>query len=232
MRAPSSVRACLLGSAIAALIAATAAAQTIQRLPEGAGALGKGPDAIVLPGYADAPRPPAFDEAKRREVLQQSTLVDDAVPQPAFLGQTRAPKPAKPSQYRYEVAVDGIDNPWSLAFLPDGRMLVSETNRGLVIIGRDGKVGEPITKGLPLDFSKRGQELLDSVPDRDFARNRTVYLLFRKPPPEAGDVGKNEEDFPVHYPQIEMAGSAQLAKDEKSVTNFKLLLNVQGIEGR
>ena len=173
-----------------------------------------------------------LNEAKRREVLQQSTIVDDAVPQPAFLGQTRAPKPAKPSQYRYEVAVDGIDNPWSLAFLPDGRMLVSETNKGLVIIGKDGKVGEPITKGLPLDFGKRGQELLDSVPDRDFARNRTVYLLFRKPPPEAKDVGKDEEDFPVHYPQIEMAASAVLSKDEKSLTNFKMLLNVQGIEGR
>ena len=232
MRALSYGRECVLALSAAVLAAGPAAAQTVQKLPEGAGALGKGPDAIVLPGYADAPRPPAFDEAKRKEVLQQSTIVDDATPQPAFLGQTRAPKPAKPSQYRYEIAVDGIDNPWSLAFLPDGRMLVSETNRGVVIIGRDGKIGEPITKGLPLDFSKRGQELLDSVPDRDFARNRTIYLLFRKPPPEAKDVGKNEEDFPIHYPQIEMAGSAQLSKDEKSLTNFKLLLNVQGIEGR
>ena len=79
----------VLGGVIALLASTLAAAQPVQKLPEGAGALGKGPTAIVLPGYADAPRPPAFNEAKRREVLQQSTIVDDAVPQPAFLGQTR-----------------------------------------------------------------------------------------------------------------------------------------------
>ena len=38
----------------------------------------------------------------------------------------------------------------------DGRMLVSESQRGLRIIERDGKVGAPITTGLPLDFNKRG----------------------------------------------------------------------------
>lgn len=215
------------------LTAGSAAAQTrVQTLPVGAGSLGKGPDAIVLPGYEDAPRPPAFDEPKRREVLEQSTYVDDHTPQPAFLGQTRAPKPARASQYRLEVAAEGLDRPWSLAFLPDGRMLVSETARGLRIVERDGKVGEPITAGLPVDFSNRGQQLLDAIPDRDFARNRTLYLLYRTPPPSAGDIGEDEEDFPVHYPQIEMAARAELARDGRRLTGLKVLLNVQGIEGR
>jgi len=220
------------GCALGSWVAGAVSAQTIQRLPEGAGAIGKGPTALVLPGYEDVPRPPAFDEAKRREVLQQSTLVDDYTPQPAFVGQTRAPKPAQASQYRVEVVAEGLDRPWSLAFLPDGRMLVSESQRGLRIVERDGTLKPPITAGLPLDFGKRAQELLDSVPDRDFARNRTIYFLFRKPPPEAGDVGKGEEDFPIHYPQIEMAASARLSRDERSLTNVKVLLNVQGIEGR
>ena len=134
--------------------------------------------------------------------------------------------------FRVVQVVKGLEQPWSLAFLPDGRMLVSESVRGLRIIERDGKLGAPITAGLPLDFSKRAQELLDSVPDRDFARNRTIYFLYRKPPPEAKDIGKGEEDFPIHYPQIEMAASAQLSKDERSLTNVKVLLNAQGIEGR
>jgi glucose/arabinose dehydrogenase len=216
-----------------ALCAGAASAQrTVQTLPVGAGAIGKGPDAIVLPGYEDAPRPPAFDAAKRAEVLQQSTLVDDHHPQPAWAGQTRAPRPARTAEYRVEVAADGLDRPWSLAFLPDGRMLVSESERGLRIVEKDGKLGKLVADGLPLDFGKRGQQLLDSIPDKDFARNRVIYFLYRKPPPEAGDVGAREEDFPVHYPQIQMAARARLSADEKRLTDVKVLLNVQGIEGR
>jgi hypothetical protein len=72
MRVVSYGRERMLGLGLALLVAGAAAAQTVQKLPEGAGAIGKSPDAIVLPGYADVPRPPAFDEAKRREVLQSS----------------------------------------------------------------------------------------------------------------------------------------------------------------
>jgi len=225
---------CITGvtAALLSTLAPLSAQTGIQKLPIGAGAVGKGPDAIVLPGYEDAPRPPAFDEQKRREVLEQATFVDDHTPQPAFLGQTRAPKPAQPSQYRLEIAAEGLDRPWSLAFLPDGRMLVSETASGLRIVERDGTRGEPITAGLPIDFSNRAQQLLDAIPDRDFARNRTLYLLYRTPPPAAGDIGEGEEDFPVHYPQVEMAARARLSADERRLTDLEVLLNVQGIEGR
>jgi glucose/arabinose dehydrogenase len=116
--------------------------------------------------------------------------------------------------------------------LPDGRMMVAETGRGIRIIERDGKAGPPITQGLPIDFSKRAQQLLDTIPDRDFARNRVIYFLYRVPPPEAGDIGAGEEDFPVHYPQIQMVARARLAKNERSVTDVEVLLNAQGIEGR
>ena len=54
----------------------------IQTLPIGAGAIGKGPTAVVLPGYEDTPRPPAFD-AKMRAALPH---LDAAV------------RPEKPSQ--------------------------------------------------------------------------------------------------------------------------------------
>lgn len=212
--------------------AATAWGQSVQTLPAGAGAIGKGPNAIVLPGYEDAPRPPAFTAETRAEVLRQSMLVDDYTPQPAFIGQTRAPKPATTHEYRIEVVTEGLDRPWSLAMLPDGRMMVAETARGIRIIERDGTAGAPISEGLPIDFSKRAQQLLDTIPDRDFASNRTIYFLYRVPPPEAGDIGDSEEDFPVHYPQIQMAARARLAEDERSVTDVEVLLNAQGIEGR
>jgi glucose/arabinose dehydrogenase len=204
----------------------------IQTLPIGAGAIGKGPTAIVMPGYEDAPRPPAFDAKMRALVAELDRAVDTYTPHPAWAGQTRAPKPAKIAAYEVETFAEGLTNPWSLNFLPDGRALVSEMRGGLRIIDKRGHLGPPITAGLPVDFSKRAQFLLDSVPDHDFARNRVIYFVFRKPPKEAGDIGQREEDFPLHYPDLEWAGRGRLAEDEKSVTDFKVLLNTQGIDGR
>ena len=199
--------------------------------PAGAGAIGKGPDAIVLPGYEDVPRPPAFTEAVRKVAREQEQAIDNYTPQPAFAGQTRAPKPSKVIPYSVEVFGDPIANPWSIAFLPDGRLLVSEMNKGLRLLDKNGKSLWYIS-GLPLDFSKRGQQMLDIVPDKDFARTRTLFFLYRVPPKEAGDVGKSEEDFPIHYPQIEMVGRGQLSADDKNLTDVKVLLNTHGIEGR
>ena len=130
-----------------------------------------------------------------------------------------------------ETAAEGISSPWSFSFLPDGRILVSETSRGLRIVEKNGRLGEHIS-GLPIDFSKRAQQLLDVIPDKDFARNRVIYFLYRVPPKEAGDIGTSEEDSPVHYPQIEMVGRGQLSADDKRLTDVKVLLNTQGIEGR
>ena len=159
------------------------------------------------------------------------TIVDNYTPQPAWVGQTRAPKPARIVAYDVETAAEGISSPWSFSFLPDGRILLSETSKGLRIVEKNGRLGEHIS-GLPIDFSKRAQQLLDVIPDRDFARNRVIYFLYRVPPKEAGDIGTSEEDSPVHYPQIEMVGRGQLSADEKRLTDVKMLLNTQGIEGR
>ena len=34
-----------------------------------------------------------------------------------------------------------------------------------------------------------------------------IYFVYRQPPKEAGDIGAREEDFPVHYPELEMVGT-------------------------
>ena len=203
----------------------------IQKLPIGAGAIGKGPDALTPPGYEDVPRPPAFNDAVRKENARIIQLVDNYTPQPAFAGQTRAPRPAKIAAYDVQTFAEGLFSPWSFAFLPDGRILVSETNKGLRLLSKDGKPIRYI-EGLPIDFTKRAQQLLDVVPDKDFARTRTIFFLYRVPPKEAGDIGTREEDAPVHYPQIEMVGRGQLSADETRLTDVKMLLNTQGIEGR
>jgi glucose/arabinose dehydrogenase len=218
---------CVLGLTVAGVWAQN----TPQVLPIGAGAIGKGPDAITLPGYEDAPRPPAFTAETRAESARQAALVDYYTPQPAWAGQTRAPKPARIAEFEVETVAEGLHRPWSFSVLSDGRFLVSETSRGLRIVEKDGRLGELIT-GLPIDFSKRAQQLLDSIPDKDFDQNRVIYFLYRVPPPEAGDIGTREEDFPVHYPQIQMAGRGRLSADERTLTDVEELLNAQGIEGR
>lgn len=79
-----------------------------------------------------------------------------------------------------ETVAGGLEHPWGLAFLPDGRMLVTERPGRLRLVGRDGKLSAPIT-GVP-NVAGRGQGgLLDVVPDPGFAQNRTIYLSFAEP---------------------------------------------------
>jgi hypothetical protein len=125
----------------------------VQTLPAGAGAIGKGPDALTLRGYEDVPRPPAFNDKKRAETAEQEKAVDNYTPQPAWAGQTRAPKPAKIAAYEVQTAAEGLFSPWGFSFLPDGRILVSETGKGLRLLDKNGRGGN--IAGLLIDFSAR-----------------------------------------------------------------------------
>src|SRR5262245_18780751 len=112
---------CLAGVLfLASTVAGVWAQGKIQTLPPGARAIRKGSTAIVLPGYEDAPRPPAFDAKMRALVAELDKAVDTYTPQPAWAGQTRALKPAKIAAYEIQTFAEGLSNPWSLNFLPDG----------------------------------------------------------------------------------------------------------------
>ncbi|MFG1208765.1 PQQ-dependent sugar dehydrogenase [Xanthobacter flavus] len=77
----------------------------------------------------------------------------------------------------------GLDTPWSIAFLPDGRLLVTERDGRLRPIDATGKVGAPIS-GVP-KVAARGQGgLLDVALDPKFAQNRLIYLSYAEPRPE------------------------------------------------
>ena len=85
---------------------------------------------------------------------------------------------------RTETVVKGLENPWALAFLPDGRLLVTERpgRLRLVTVGANGQgsLGPPIA-GLPPIAAGRQGGLLDLLADADFAQNRTVYFCFSEP---------------------------------------------------
>ena len=79
----------------------------------------------------------------------------------------------------------GLQNPWSLAFLPDGRMLVTERPGRMRIVSADGRLGEPL-QGLPkVEVGGQGG-LLDVVLDPKFADNALVYWSFSEADPEGG----------------------------------------------
>lgn len=79
-----------------------------------------------------------------------------------------------------ETVASGLEHPWGLAFLPDGRMLVTERPGRLRLVGTDGKLSTPIA-GVP-NVAGRGQGgLLDVVLDPGFAQNRTIYMSFSEP---------------------------------------------------
>jgi glucose/arabinose dehydrogenase len=73
--------------------------------------------------------------------------------------------------------VASFDEPWALAFLPDGRMLVTEKKGRLFIVSRDGQKSRPIA-GLPdVDYGGQGG-LGDVALHPDFAKNNTIYLSY------------------------------------------------------
>jgi glucose/arabinose dehydrogenase len=76
-----------------------------------------------------------------------------------------------------EELVRGLDHPWGLAFLPDGRLLVTEREGRLRILAADGKLSAPIA-GTPAVRAKGQGGLLDVALDPDFRTNRTIYLSF------------------------------------------------------
>ncbi len=74
----------------------------------------------------------------------------------------------------------GLEHPWSLAFLPSGRMLVTERPGRLRIVTRNGGVGAPV-RGMPRIAASGQGGLLDVVADPDFARNRTIFFSYSEP---------------------------------------------------
>jgi glucose/arabinose dehydrogenase len=79
-----------------------------------------------------------------------------------------------------ETMADGLDRPWSFAFLPEGVILVTEKAGALRTIGRDRKLSEPIS-GLP-EIAAVGQGgLLDIALHPRFEQTRLVFLSFAEP---------------------------------------------------
>jgi glucose/arabinose dehydrogenase len=79
-----------------------------------------------------------------------------------------------------ETVAAGLENPWGLAFLPDGRMLVTERPGRLRIVSRSGTVSEPV-RGLPPVYATGQGGLLDVALAPDFPDSRIIFFSYAEP---------------------------------------------------
>ena len=132
------------------------------------------------------------------EISQHGTLppVENRDPntdyEPAFEGQTRIGGVKTTTPYEVTVIAEGLNKPWAVTALPDGRLLITQKAGSLRIATSNGTLSEPIT-GFP-EVDDRGQGgLLDVAPAPDFESSRMLYfsLAERTPQGSLTAIGKD-----------------------------------------
>ena len=126
--------------------------------------------------------------AKGRGARSGSALAALAALALALLGAAHAPLAAErlgtfeTAEHRFHLVkvVEGLEHPWGLAFLPDGRMLVTERPGRLRIVADGRLLPEPVA-GVPAVWAEGQGGLLDVALHPDFAENGLVYLSYASP---------------------------------------------------
>ncbi|MGB3226199.1 MAG: PQQ-dependent sugar dehydrogenase [Desulforhopalus sp.] len=103
-----------------------------------------------------------------------------------LLAQVDTLKTKDGTQLQIENLVGGLEHPWGMSFLPDGRLLVTERNTGnLYILQKDNTLSNPL-KGVPKVRAGGQGGLMDVALDPNFAENKRIYLSYAK----SGEDGK------------------------------------------
>ncbi len=166
-----------------------------------------------------APPPPTPEQLAKAAAEDQLSdqkcgiprnAADEYRPMPMFPDQTRAPRVTSTQNFKVETVASGLQNPWGLAFLPSGNMLVTIRGSGLKTVTPDGKVSELIAGTPAIKTPVRLFGMHEVILDRDFANNRTIYLAY---------VTQAEGD----PPNTGYVASAKLSADEKSLADYKIL---------
>jgi glucose/arabinose dehydrogenase len=119
--------------------------------------------------------PPALTPGQPVETRAPEKLDD----KPVFAGQTRAP--FQPSvKFQTVTLTDQLNKPWSMAFLPDGGILITQKAGTMRILNRDRKLSRPVS-GVPMVLSQGQVGLLDVVLDPKFASNHRLFFSYAEP---------------------------------------------------
>jgi glucose/arabinose dehydrogenase len=167
------------------------------------------------------PRPPA---QKPGAPPEGSAAPDGYSPIPEWAGQTHAPRVAVSVPYAMEDFATGIANGYSIEFISDGRLLLVERPGRLRIVDRAGQISAPLA-GLPPMVAGGPQGLVGAIADKDFAANRTIYIAYTAPDP-------NAPTPPPRLAGVLTIARARLSSDAKTLEEVRVLLNAEGIGGR
>lgn len=136
---------------------------------------------VMLAGCSAEPQAVAVEDLVLGAPVEEAdaNAVDQAT---AFPEQTRAPSVVSSTAFDVEVIAEGLAEMWGMAFMPDGRMLVTERDGTMRIIN-DGKVSQPVA-GLPEITRQEISGLADVILDPDFTENNRVYWTYVEARPE------------------------------------------------
>jgi glucose/arabinose dehydrogenase len=177
-------------------------------IPPDTGAMNLEP--IMAPGDHPVGKPAPIEDRPVGAILETRPKINPAV-SPAFKAQTDAPSVKSRTQFNETVVARGFVHAWGLAFLPDGRMIVSERPGALRIVSQDGKVSDPIAN-IPKEVINHSDSgFYDIVVDPDFTTTRRLFFSY------------------VEWRGMGIGNgltvcSATLSTDERSLDNIKKLL--------
>ncbi|GAB3465160.1 PQQ-dependent sugar dehydrogenase [Azotobacter salinestris] len=120
--------------------------------------------------------------------------------------------PSEKGVVQVDPVVDGLEHPWAVAFLPDGRGMLITERPGRLRLFADGRLSEPLD-GMPRVFARGQGGLLDVALSPQFAEDRLVYLSYA----EAGDDGQAGTTV----------GRGRLSGDMRRLEDFQVIFRQQ-----
>ena len=130
----------------------------------------------------------------------ESRAPEKADDKPLFAGQTRAPYHATPAPV-VTTLTDQLRNPWSLAFLPDGKILITEKPGTMRVVDKNNALSEPV-KNVPAVAAIGQVGLLDVALDPAFPTNRRIFFTY------SAAVGEDQSQMVVARATFDEAGNA------------------------
>lgn len=127
---------------------------------------------------------------------------------PAFAGQTRVAGVKTNAAYEGKILAEGLDRPWGIISLPDGRFLITQKAGSIRIASADGKLNDPINVSPEVNSKGQGG-LLGITIDPSFTNNRIIYWTFSEAQPDE----KN----------LTAVAKGKLSADEKSIENMEVI---------
>ncbi len=153
------------------------------------------------------PKPPENNDPQPGTLAPVETKKANSDYKPAFEGQTRIAGTKTETSYEVKVVAKGLSSPWSVKFIPDGRMVITEKAGTLRIATADGTIGNPVT-GFPAVDNRNQGGLLDVEPAPDFSTSRVLYFTLAEKTPQGS---------------LTAVGKGKLSADETKIENFEII---------